>query len=187
MGKDVVFKKVENQADKEVFHHIKRLVWEGASYDMEYGRDGSDLYIAYIDGVPGGTFEFTPYPQFTRLFMKELFIDAVNEDMSAVELDSFAVLPEYRGELGREIIRFMIYYAQKNGYTHGIGISAPYVFKSFNNTYHIRSEQVGEKIWYKGDDVIPTLFHLKEVYDHLDDKKYAWYKTPVELKKGEVA
>lgn len=187
MSNDVVFKKVASQDDKDVFHHIKRLVWEGASYDMEYGREGSDLFIAYIDGVPGGTFEFTRYPQFTRSFMKKLFVDAVNEDMSVVELDSFAILPKYRGVLGREIVRLMIHYAQTNGYTHGIGISAPNVFKSFNSTYHIRSEQVGETIWYKGDDVIPTLFYLKEVYDNLEDEKYDWFKAPVELKKGKVA
>jgi GNAT superfamily N-acetyltransferase len=185
MSNEVVFKKVTSQEEKDMFHYVKGLVWEGTGYGMEYGREGSDLYIAYVNGIPGGTFEFTPYPQFTRTFMKKLFVDTVNEHMSVVELDSFAVLPEFRGKLGREIVRFMIYYAQTNGYTHGIGISAPSVFESFNHTYHIRSEQVKEKMWYKGDDVIPTLFHLKEVYDHLDDEKYAWYVKPIELKEKE--
>ncbi|PLS19224.1 N-acetyltransferase [Bacillus sp. M6-12] len=187
MSNQVVFKKVFTQEEKDIFHQVKKDVWEGTGYDMEYGREGSDLYIAYVNGIPGGTFEFTPYSQFTRPFMRELFDDVVQKDMTVVELDSFAVLPEYRGLLGREIVRFMIFYAQTYGYTHGIGISAPSVFKSFNNTYHIRGEQVKESMWYKGDDVIPTLFYLKEVYDNLEDEKYAWYETPIEAKEEVVA
>lgn len=184
---EIIFKKVTTQEERDIFHQIKRVVWEGTGYEMEYGQKGADLYVVYVNGIPGGTIEFIPYPEFTRPFMRELFDDTINGQMKAVEFDSFAVLPEFRGKLGREIIRFLIYYAQKNGYTHGLALSAPYVFKSLDKSYYIRSEQVKDKMWYKGDDVIPTLMHLKEVYSNLEDEKYSWYKTPVELKEEVVA
>lgn len=179
---NVVFKEVETKEELDIFHQVKRSVWESTGYDMEYVKEGSDAYIAYVDGIPGGTFEFTPYNDKTRPFIRDLFDGVLSNSMKVTELDSFAVLPEYRGKLGREIVRFMIYYAKTKGYTHGIGISAPTVFESFNNSYHIRSEKVKETIWYKGDDVIPTLFHLKETYENLNNGKYSWYETPMELK-----
>lgn len=188
MANEILFKRVTTKEEAEAFHRVKQLVWEESGYDMEYGREGSDLYIAYINGVPGGTVEFTPYLEFSRLLIRNLFDDVVRDDMKVMELDSFAVLPEYRRKLvGHEIVRFMIYYAQTHGYTHGVAITAPKVFKSLNDTYHIRCEKVKDPFWYKGDEVIPALMHLKEVYDHLDDKKYSWYKEPLELKEGAMA
>lgn len=177
-----MYKQVTTQQELDVFHQIKKVSWDGKGFDMEYGRDGSDLYVIYAeDGLPGGTFEFTPYPAFTRDFMKELFGDVIKQDMMVVELDSFSVLPQYRGKLGREIVCLIIDYAKKHGYTHAIGIADPSVFRSFNQTYHIPSVQIKDTIWYKGDYVIPTLFHLKEVYDNLNDGKYTWFTTPLEL------
>lgn len=184
-----MYKKVESQIDQNVFHQIKEVSWDGKGFEMEYIRDGSDAYLIYDeDGLPGGTFEFTSYSEtLTRDFMKGLFNDSIKKDMKAVEIDSFSVLPAYRGKLGREIICLLIHYAQEHGYTHAIGIADPSVFRSFKETYHIPSHQVADAMWYKGDYVIPTLFDLKAVYDHLKDEKYAWFNRPVALEEGKVA
>lgn len=180
-----MYKRVESQNELDLFHKIKRVSWDQKGFEMEYGREGSDLYLIYTeDGEPGGTFEFTPYSQFTRPFMRELFKDYINEDMLAVEIDSFSVLPQYRGKLGREILCLLIHYAEEKGYTHAIGIADPSVFRSFQKSYGIRSVQVSEKMWYKGDYVIPTLFNLKEVYENIQDEKYSWFTRPIEKKEG---
>ncbi|MFJ8256569.1 GNAT family N-acetyltransferase [Peribacillus asahii] len=180
-----MYKLVKSQKERDLFHQIKKSVWDEKGFDMEYGKEGSDLYLIYAeDGVPGGTFEFTPYSRFTAPIMKELFNDVIQKDMRVMEIDSFAVLPQYRGKLGRQIMCLVIDYAQKNGYTHAIGISDPAVFRSFNNTYQIRTIQVKEKIWYKGAEVIPALLHLKEVYDNIEDEKFSWFTRPNEMRKG---
>ncbi|MGE8205669.1 GNAT family N-acetyltransferase [Heyndrickxia sp. NPDC080065] len=180
-----MYKRVTNQEELNVFHQIKQVSWEGKGFDMEYAKEGSDLFLFYgDDDLPGGTFEFTPYPQFTSPFMKNLFNDVVQKNMVTVEIDSFSVLPKYRGKLGREIICFLLDYAKKTGYTHAVAISDPAVFRSFNKTYHIRATQVKEQIWYKGDYVIPALFHLQEAYDNIHDEKFSWFKQPIEKKEG---
>lgn len=180
-----MYKRVTNQKELDLFHQIKKVSWDQKGFEMEYGREGSDLYLIYTeDGQPGGTFEFTPYSQFTRPFMKELFGNNITKDMSTVEIDSFSVLPPYRGKLGREIICLLIHYAEIKGFTHAIGISDPSVFCSLQKSYGIPAIQVSDKIWYKGDYVIPTLFDLKEVYENLTDDKYAWFTRPIEKKEG---
>lgn len=180
-----MYKRITSQEELDLFHQIKKVSWDEKGFEMEYGREESDLYLIYAeDGLAGGTFEFTPYADFTRLFIKDLFDDVITEDMVVMEVDSFAVLPKYRGKLGREIICLMIDYAEKNGYTHAIGIADPIVFKSFNESYQIRTEQVKDKIWYKGEYVIPSIFYLEEVYRNIEDDKFSWFTKPIEEKEG---
>ncbi|KMK77547.1 GNAT family N-acetyltransferase [Alkalihalobacillus pseudalcaliphilus] len=178
-----MYKLVENKDMLDLFHQIKEVSWQGKGFEMELGKPGSDLYLIYTeDKIPGGTFEFTPYEWNTRPFIRELFDTVIMKDMKVVEIDSFSVLPEYRGKLGRKILCLLIEYAQTKGYTHAIGIADPSVFRSFQETYQIPCQQVAEEIWYKGDHVIPTLFHLKEVYHNLHDPKYDWFTKPTGLR-----
>jgi len=182
-----MYKKVESKKELDIFHETKKVSWDSKQFEMEYAREGSDLYNFYMNGIPGGTFEFTPYGEQTREFIKELFVDSLSNDMKVMEVDSFSVLPEYRGRLGHEIVSFMIFYAMEKGYTHAIGIADPSVFKSFNQGYKIKTEQIGEAFWYKGDTVIPVLISVKEVYENLQRPEYAWFQTPIEWKVREVA
>jgi len=180
-----MYKRVSSQEDLDLFHKIKKVSWDQKGFEMEYVKEDSDLFLFYAeDGTPGGTYEFTPYTKFTSQFMEDLFADVVTKDMHVVEMDSFSVLPQYRGKLGREIICFVFAYAKKHGYTHSIGISDPTLFHSLNNTYHMNAQQVKDKLWYKGDYVIPTLIHLKEIYENIEE--YSWFIKPIEMKKNEV-
>lgn len=182
-----MYKTVRTQEELDMYHQIKKSAWDEKGFEMEYVRKGTDAILFYgQDGLPGGTFEATPYSEFTRDSIKELFDSFLEEGMKTVEIDGFAVLPQYRGKLGREIVCFIIHYAQMNGFTHAVAISDPSVLRSFNNTYHIPSYLTLEKMWYKGDYVIPVIFDLKEVYDNLEDEKYAWFTRPVEMEE-EVA
>lgn len=181
-----IYKLVNSSDSLALFHQIKEISWNQMGFEMEYAKDNSDQFLIFAeDGEAGGTFEFTPY-DFTNEFIKDLFHDVVTEDMVTVETDSFAVLPKYRGKLGREIVCLMIDYAEKHGYTHAIGIADPKVFESFNNTYKIESRQVKEKIFFKGAYAIPTVFNLKEVYENKHEERYAWYTKPHEKKEGVI-
>lgn len=180
-----MYKQVDSAKSLELFHQIKETVWSSMGFEMEYAKDGSDLYLLIAeDGQAGGTFEFTPYAK-SNAFIHSLFDDVVTDEMKVMEVDSLAVLPAYRGKLGREGICLMIDYAEKHGYTHAIGIADPSFFRSVNERYRIRATQVKENIFYKGAEAIPTLFHLKEVYADKENEKYSWYQ-PSHPKKVEV-
>ncbi|OMC69111.1 GNAT family N-acetyltransferase [Paenibacillus sp. FSL H7-0326] len=178
-----MYSKVSTQQELEIFYDIKRTSWNEKGFEMEYVEANSEPYIFYIDGNPGGTFQFTPY-NYSRPFMRNMFDEFIKEGMKIVEVDSFAVLPDYRGRLGREIVSFMIDYANTNQYTHAVGMADPSIFRSFNNTYHIRTTQVKEKVWFKGAEAIPALFHLKEAYERLQENQYDWYIPPEKWKAG---
>ncbi|MFJ7977008.1 GNAT family N-acetyltransferase [Peribacillus sp. JNUCC 23] len=181
------YKKVSTEEELATFHRIKKVSWDEKGFEMEYAKNGSDLFLFVSeDGNYGGTFEFTPYGMWTNPFMKNLFKDVVTNDMKVMEVDSFAVLPEYRGMLGRSGISLMIDYAEKNGYTHAIGIADPNVFRSFNDSYHILSVKVKDDVFYKGAYAVPTLFHLKEVYENKHLEKYTWLSTSIEQKEGDL-
>lgn len=170
-----MYKQVDSIESLALFHQIKETVWSSMGFEMEFAKDGSDLYLLLSeDGEAGGTFEFTPYSK-SNSFIHSLFQEFINAEMKVMEVDSLAVLPPYRGQLGRKGICLMIDYAEKHGYTHAVGIADPAFFRSMNQKYNIRATQVKEMIYYKGADAIPTLFHLKEVYMDKENPKYSWY------------
>jgi len=45
-------------------------------------------------------------------------------------------------------------------------------YKALRNVYKIPLKAVGEKIYYKGDYVIPALINPKEIYQN--KKNYCW-------------
>jgi len=181
-----MYKYVDSPKSLALFHQIKEVVWRSMNFEMEHAKEGSDLYLLLAeDGEAGGTFEFTPYSK-SNSYIHSLFQDVVTEEMKVMEVDSLAVLPRYRGQLGRPGICLMIDYAEQHGYTHAVGIADPRFFRSMNEKYRIRATPVKEQIYFKGAEAIPTLFHLKEVYSNKDNPNYSWYKPILNQRKVEV-
>jgi hypothetical protein len=181
-----MYKHVDSTETLALFHQIKETVWSSMGFEMEYAKQGSDLYLLLAeDGEAGGTFEFTPYSK-SNSFIHSLFDEILTNDMRAMEVDSLAVLPRYRGQLGRKGICLMIDYAEKHGYTHAVGIADPSFFRSMNQKYKIQATQIKENILYKGAEAIPTLFHLKEVYTDKENPQYSWYSPVFTQRKVEV-
>lgn len=181
-----MYKHVDSTENLALFHQIKETVWSSMGFEMEYAKEGSDLYLLLAeDGEAGGTLEFTPYSK-SNAFIHSLFDDVIQSDMKVMEVDSLAVLPRYRGQLGRKGICLMIDYAEQHGYTHAVGIADPTFFRSMNEKYKIRATQVKDNIFYKGAEAIPTLFHLKEVYANKENPPYSWYKPVSTPRKVEV-
>jgi len=173
-----MYKQVDSAESLALFHQIKKTVWDSMGFEMEYAKEGSDLYLLRADdGEFGGTYEFTPHSK-SNPFIRSLFQDVLKKEINAMELDSLAVLPKYRGQLGHRGISLMIDYAEKHGFTHAVGIADPTFFQKINNRYHIKATQVKDTIFYKGADAIPTLFHLEEVYLNKENPNYSWY-TPL--------
>lgn len=154
-------------------------------FEIEAAKEGSDLFLMIADdGMPGGTYEFTPYGIDSTPLIKNLFEDMISDDMRLMELDSLAVLPTYRGKLGKHVISAIIDYAEKHKVTHLVGLTDPKVSRSLSLTYQIPSMQVADEIFYKGAYTIPTLFNLKDVYENKHLQKYKWLSPVMEVKEG---
>lgn len=174
-----MYKLVKTKEDLDLFHSIKKIVWESKNFEMEWAKSNSAQFLFYMDGEAGGTFEFTPY-MYSSDYIKEIFDPHLLPSMRVVETDSFAVLPKFRGKLGREIVSFMIAYAQFMGFTHGIGLADEKIVRSFPNTYGIPTVSVRDKFFYKGEYVTPVIFDFLSVYTNLHADKYAWFIEPIE-------
>ncbi|WP_432776263.1 GNAT family N-acetyltransferase [Brevibacillus gelatini] len=182
----IMYKLVDTAESLALFHEIKESVWTSMGFEMEYAKDGSDVYLLMSDGdEPGGTFEFTPHEKSSD-YLKNLFQDVLTSEMKVVEVDSFAVLPKFRGKLGRWGIALMMDYAEKHGYTHAVGLSDPAFFQLINNKYNVRATQVKEIVFYKGANAIPTVFHLQEAYLNKHKPEFAWYQALCKQIKVEV-
>lgn len=180
-----VYKKVRTSEEFETFTQIKNKAWTEMGFEIEAAKEESDLFLMIADdGMPGGTYEFTPYGIDTTPLIKRLFKDVITDDMKVMELDSLAVLPTYRGKLGKHVFSAIIDYAEKHKVTHLVGLTDPKVFRSLTITYHIPSLQVADKIFYKGAYTIPTLFNLKDVYDNKHLQKFEWLTPVMEVKEG---
>ncbi|MGE7602305.1 GNAT family N-acetyltransferase [Peribacillus sp. NPDC097675] len=180
-----VYKKVRTSEEFETFHQIKNTAWDEMGFEIEAAKEGSDLFLMIADdGLPGGTYEFIPYGMDTAPLIKKLFEDVITDDMKVMELDSLAVLPPYRGRLGKHVFCAIIDYAEKHNVTHLVALTDPKVFRSLSHSYHIPTLQVAGEIFYKGAYTIPTVFNLKEVYDNKHLQKYEWLSPVMEAKEG---
>lgn len=170
-----MYKQVNSSKGVQQFHQIKEIVWNEKGFEMEYAKEGSDIYVMFTEnGEAGGTVEFTPYAKISE-FMKNLFKDVLEDERNVMELDSVAVLPHARGTLGREIICLMVDYAEKHEYSHVVAIFDPTFFKSLKNSYHFDIKQVKDPLYYKGDYVIPAILNVKDMYQNKQDEKFLWY------------
>ncbi|TGV30495.1 N-acetyltransferase [Mesorhizobium sp. M00.F.Ca.ET.186.01.1.1] len=182
-----MYKLVDSVESLASFHQIKESVWTSMGFEMEYVKNGSDAYLLLSeDDEAGGTFEFTPHEK-SSAFLRDLFQDVLSADMKVVEVDSFAVLPKYRGKLGRWGVALMIDYAEKHGYTHAVGLADPAFFQLINTKYNVKATQVKDMVYYKGANAIPTIFHLQEAYTSKDRPAFSWYQTLCKQIKVEVS
>ncbi|GAA4703094.1 GNAT family N-acetyltransferase [Brevibacillus fulvus] len=179
-----MYKRVDSKELLDTFHRIKEEVWNEMGFEMEYAKKGSDLFLLLgEDGQPGGTIEFTPISQSTD-FIKNVFLDVLEEGLHYFEGDSLAVLPKYRGKLGRMAVCLMVDYAEKHGFTHMIGIADPAFYQQLINKYKLHVKQVKEAFFYKGADVIPVVIDIKEVFENKHHPRFSWYIPQVEQKEG---
>ncbi|MGD8191309.1 GNAT family N-acetyltransferase [Brevibacillus ginsengisoli] len=182
-----MYKRVISEEDYQKFHQIKKAVWEENGFEMESAKAGSTCFLMIAEeGEAVGTVEFTPFAKVSDS-MKNLFQDVLEEDMVAMELDSFAVLPNYRKKLGGEIVCLMVDFAEKHGFTHAIAIFQPAYLNSLQNRYGLEGKQVKEQFYYKGDNVAPGILNLKEMYTNKQDGRFSWYSEPVEQKEEVLA
>ncbi|PHA02313.1 N-acetyltransferase [Bacillus pseudomycoides] len=179
-----MYKYVNSIKDLQTFHQIKKVVWDEKGFEMEYAKEGSDLFLLMDEeGEAGGTIEFTPYSK-TRDFMRDVFDNSLGDKMHVMEWDSGAVLPKFRGKLGRNMVCLMVDYAERYGYTHVIGIYDPRFFNSVKNKYKFEIEQIDKEFYYKGDYVIPAILNVAEMYNNKKDERFSWYVSPVKDKEA---
>ncbi|REK74700.1 hypothetical protein [Paenibacillus paeoniae] len=181
-----MFKEVENELELAMFNGIWTTVWREKGYELEFADHVLDKYlILTTEGYGGGTAEIKPY-DIARSPMNEIapFHDhpKVQSAVGAVaEIDKIALLKMYRskGTMLSDILSAAVYCAEKRGMKYFVSLLEPVFLRALRITFKVPLEKVGEKVFYKGDYVVPVLFHMEDIYRHKEN--YDWLSYPTLL------
>ncbi|MFJ8262877.1 hypothetical protein ACIQ4I_13130 [Rummeliibacillus sp. NPDC094406] len=170
--------KVDSLALLNDFNQIWMECWLEKGYGLENGTVPSDRYIITdSDNQKVGTIEFkkyaldptnninTVYP----FHQKELIQLDPN---SVIEIDKVAILKKHRGKNLERLIRLFTKYTEAHHIDYCVVLLERSFYKALKLVYKIPLEAVSEKIYYKGDYVIPSIIYSKEVYQNKE--KYSW-------------
>lgn len=170
--------KVDSLALLNDFNQIWMECWLEKGYGLEFGNVPTDRYIITdSDDQKIGTIEFKQYNLDPNNNINTVFpfqqIECIQQDPNAViEIDKVAILKQHRGKNLERLIRLFTEYTEEHHIDYCVVLLERVFFKALKNVYKIPLEAVSEKIYYKGDYVVPSIIYSKEVYQNKE--KYSW-------------
>lgn len=181
-----MFKPVETEKDQQQFDGIWTAVWREKGYELEYSEHVLERYVAVApDGTCAGTAEIKPY-SLNDSAINQIAPFATHPKITGfpgrvAEIDKMAILPEYRGKLIAYLLSASVHCAEQYGCRYFVSLLEPVFFRALRISYHVPMEKIGEKIFYKGDDVIPVIFDMEHIYSNKSD--YEWLVPAPSLNK----
>lgn len=178
-----MFKRVENELELAMFNGIWTTVWMEKGFELEFSDQTLERFIVVTpEGHYVGTSEIKPYSLTSSSinaagpFQKNPKV--VEADGAVAEIDKMALLRPYRGRYISDLLSSAVYIAEKLHLKYFVSLLEPKFLRALRISYQVPLEKVGEKVFYKGDDVVPVLFDMEQMYrnKHL----YDWLVYPLE-------
>lgn len=185
-----MFKSVKSEWELAVFNSIWVSVWEEKGYELEYTNQVVERYLAISeDGQFVGTSEIKPYlPGYNEIDSVAPFSHhpkIIDDPTRVAEIDKIAILQQYRGQQPiSDLLSSAVYCAEKYNFRYFISLLEPVFYRALRITFHVPVEKIADRRFYKGDDVIPVLFDMEQVYQN--KWKYEWLVYPVSQNIGSV-
>ncbi|GIQ70377.1 N-acetyltransferase [Xylanibacillus composti] len=172
-----MYKRVENEIEQAMFHFIWMTAWREKGFEFEFARHVLDRYLVITPDMEYvGSIEFKPYdPQHGAVNEVAPFQShpLVRDARSRVaEVDKVALLPEYRGKYIAELLTAAVHFAREGGYDYYVSLLDPVFYRALRITFKVPMSKVGKEVYYKGGNVVPVLFHMKEMVD--SPERYEW-------------
>ncbi|RIX60487.1 hypothetical protein D3P08_02710 [Paenibacillus nanensis] len=180
-----MFKPVENELELAMFNGIWSTVWREKGYELEFEDRVLDRFIIMTEEGHGvGTSEIKPYDGKSAINKVAPFHQhpkVVEAGGAVAEIDKIALLRSYRGKgsLLSSILSSAVYCAEKRTLRYFVSLLEPIFLRALKITFKVPLERVGEKVFYKGDDVVPVLFHMEEMYRN--KQRYDWLSYPTTI------
>jgi hypothetical protein len=175
-----MFKIVETEQEQLVFNQIWTQAWVEKGFELEYFDEVLDQCLIYDEyQIPVATVEIKPYHP-----KRQGDLDAVapfcrqasiqSDPNHIAEVDKVAILQSNRrGKNLDRLLAAIVLYAEQKDIHHYVTLLEPILFRALKVSYHVPLSRVGEKIFYKGDDVIPTIIHAQQFYQ--SKESYPWF------------
>lgn len=173
-----MYQKVDSLALLNSFNEIWMECWLEKGYVLENENGPSDRYlITDAKDQKIGTIEFKPYHLGIQNNINTIFPFHEIEDLAAnprlvIEIDKVAILKEFRGKNLDRLLSVFVHYSEKHEISYCVVLLERMFYKALRNVYKIPLNAVGEKVYYKGDYVIPAIIYPKEIYQNKKD--YSW-------------
>lgn len=178
-----MYKLVETLEEEAVFHGIWTQAWAEKGFELEYAEEVLGRCLVTDEaGEAVATVEMKPY----SLEMSGLNLIAPFHEHPAIqgdplriaEVDKVALHKDHRGKNLDRLLAAIVMYAEDSAIRHYVTLLEPVLFRALRISFHVPISRVGERIYYKGADVIPAIIHAAEFYENKD--RYDWYKEIAE-------
>lgn len=93
------------------------------------------------------------------------------------EVDKVALHKQHRGKNLDRVLATIVQFAERNKIRQYVTLLDPLLYRALRISFHVPMSRVGERIYYKGADVIPTIIHAAEFYENKGS--FDWYMDVV--------
>ncbi|MCE4047596.1 MULTISPECIES: hypothetical protein [Bacillaceae] len=186
-----MYMKVDSFALLNEFNQIWMECWVEKGYGFEMSEMDADRFLIIDPNEQKvGTIEFKPYSLHPTNNINSVFPFHELEKIKSLkleqimEIDKVAILKNHRGKNLERLLTLYVDYAQSRQITHCVVLLERVFFRALKTVYKIPLETAGEKIYYKGDYVIPAILYPQEIYEHKD--KFSWLIQPKDIKRKTI-
>jgi len=175
---------VKHPFHERQFNSIWKNVWKEKGYELEQDQNFLDrLLIMNNQHVHIGTVEFKPYLISSEHYLNQLAPFAEQEEIAAaphrvMEVDKVALLKEHRGPNLSRLLAAIVHYSEYYNYEYTVCLLEPVFFRALRVSFRIPVKQVGSRIPYKGDDVIPSLINCSQIYQNKTNFDWVHQQLP---------
>ncbi|PYE48598.1 GNAT family N-acetyltransferase [Paenibacillus barcinonensis] len=171
-----MFKSVENELEFAMFNGIWTTVWTEKGFELEFSEEFLERYVVVTEeGHYVGSIEIKPYT--TESLINEIGPfpqhPLMQEETGRVaEIDKLAILSSFRGRYVADLLSAIVHYAEQKQISYYVMLLEPVLMRALRISYHVPIEKVAGRVFYKGEDVIPSIVNAREVYTHKE--RYPW-------------
>lgn len=172
-----MYKRVENDIEQTMFHFIWMTAWREKGYEFEFSQDVLERYLVITPDMEYvGSIEFKPYSPLqsevneVAPYHSHPFV--LTNPSRVAEVDKVALLPEYRGKYVAELLTAAVHFARDGGYDYFVSLLEPIFYRALRITFKVPMSKAGREVYYKGGNVIPVLFHMKEMVSN--PERFTW-------------
>ncbi|WP_434752642.1 GNAT family N-acetyltransferase [Paenibacillus amylolyticus] len=175
-----MFKRVENELELAMFNGIWTTVWNEKGFEFEFSEAFLERYVVVTEeGQYVGSIEIKPYAEESLInkigpFLEHPLIQRELGHMA--EIDKLAILSTFRGRYVTDLLSAIVHYAEMNQISYYAMLLEPVLMRALRISYHVPIQKVAGRVFYKGEDVIPSIVNAREVYTHKE--RYTWLVNP---------
>ncbi|MHA0857134.1 GNAT family N-acetyltransferase [Paenibacillus sp. CMAA1364] len=172
-----MFKRVENELELARYHSIWTTVWLEKGFELEFAEQVLERFVVVTnDGDYVGTCEIKPYSIHNNMLNEAAPFAThpklIQAEGSVAEVDKMAMLESYRGNLIADLLSAAVQYGDQNRLRYYVALLEPVFLRALRITFNIPFEKLGQKVFYKGDHVIPVLIDIEKIYSNKE--QYSW-------------